>query len=213
MALIDNIVSYYKLDTNNSTQPDSAGSNDGTVSGGAVYTGSGKINGAYDFDGTDGKIDVDASLGTVHSASIWFNANATDGIVLGETGSKYFLYFVGGQIYYFDGTSFDNVAYVLPIGSWHHYVVTRNDQTLKFYVDGSQQGTTDTLTSNNAMTLKTIGTGATFYADGKIDEVGVWDGVLSDAEVTELYNSGSGLQYPFSSGPPLGTLSMMGVGR
>jgi len=40
-ALTDNIISYYKLGTDNATQPDSAGSNDATVIG-ATYTASGK---------------------------------------------------------------------------------------------------------------------------------------------------------------------------
>lgn len=38
------------------------------------------------------------------------------------------------------------------------------------------------------------------YFDGLIDEFGFWKKVLSSSEITELYNSGSGLAYPFSSG-------------
>ena len=32
-----------------------------------------------------------------------------------------------------------------------------------------------------------------------IDEVGIWSRTLTSTEVSDLYNSGSGLQYPFSS--------------
>jgi hypothetical protein len=35
------------------------------------------------------------------------------------------------------------------------------------------------------------------YADGQIDEVGIWSRALSSTEVTKLYNGGAGLQYPF----------------
>src|SRR6056297_434106 len=47
--LTTDIESYWKFDGD---ATDSVGSNDGTVSG-ATYTASGKINGAYSFDGTD----------------------------------------------------------------------------------------------------------------------------------------------------------------
>lgn len=35
--------------------------------------------------------------------------------------------------------------------------------------------------------------------NGYIDEVGVWNRVLTSTEVSSLYNSGNGLQYPFST--------------
>ncbi len=35
--------------------------------------------------------------------------------------------------------------------------------------------------------------------DGLIDEVGLWKRVLSTSEISQLYNSGSGLSYPFSN--------------
>ena len=34
--------------------------------------------------------------------------------------------------------------------------------------------------------------------EGKVDEVGFWNRVLSDDELTTLYNAGTGLQYPFA---------------
>jgi len=37
---------------------------------------------------------------------------------------------------------------------------------------------------------------ATQYTNGIIDEVGIWDRVLTSTEITELYNSGVGKQYP-----------------
>jgi len=36
--------------------------------------------------------------------------------------------------------------------------------------------------------------------DGLIDEVGIWSRALNSTEVSELYNSGSGLAYPFTTG-------------
>jgi hypothetical protein len=38
------------------------------------------------------------------------------------------------------------------------------------------------------------------FSSANVDEVGVWNRVLTSAEVTQLYNSGAGLQYPFGLG-------------
>jgi len=43
------------------------------------------------------------------------------------------------------------------------------------------------------------------YMDGLVDEVGIWNKVLTSGEITDLYNSGSGLAYPFGEGGVLGT--------
>src|SRR3990167_2024195 len=40
--------------------------------------------------------------------------------------------------------------------------------------------------------------GAGSYANGQIDEVGFWKRALTAGEITELYNGGNGLTYPFS---------------
>lgn len=46
------------------------------------------------------------------------------------------------------------------------------------------------------------------YFDGIIDEVGIWSRVLSGTEITTLYNSGSGLQYPFTTTSDSNCLAM-----
>src|SRR6202035_2479657 len=38
------------------------------------------------------------------------------------------------------------------------------------------------------------------YFDGDIDEVSIWNRALTSTEVSDLYNSGGGLQYPFAGG-------------
>jgi len=37
----------------------------------------------------------------------------------------------------------------------------------------------------------------TAYAEMNLDEVGIWDRALTETEITELYNTGAGKQYPF----------------
>jgi hypothetical protein len=77
MALIDNLVSYYKLDeTSGTTVEDAYGSNDGTNDGATVNV-AGKINTAYDFDGDNDYVDTNvepviSSGGDDFSVSMWF---------------------------------------------------------------------------------------------------------------------------------------------
>ena len=94
----------------------------------------------------------------------------------------------------------------LSTGTWYHIVVTYNTSTgWKLYQNGTLKDS-----NSNIETIKTPGTLNTNYIgwvdsgtnrhwDGLIDEIAVWDKELSSSEVTELYNSGDGLQYPFTS--------------
>ncbi len=47
------------------------------------------------------------------------------------------------------------------------------------------------------------------FWNGQIDELGIWNRVLNDIEIQELYNNGYGLEYPFNNpnnNPPLVSL-------
>ena len=54
----------------------------------------------------------------------------------------------------------------------------------------------DTPTSPYHFNLGRRPLGNSYYYNGILDEIGVWDRELTSTEVTELYNSGSGKQYP-----------------
>jgi hypothetical protein len=97
------------------------------------------------------------------------------------------------------------------VGVWRHWVATYklSTHTWKMYKDGSALSVTD----NSAGTVSQVfnstavfrlgargaaGVAAGFY-DGVLDEVGIWSRELTSSEVTELYNAGAGLAYPFAS--------------
>lgn len=89
-------------------------------------------------------------------------------------------------------------------GTWTHIIYTRNGTTQKIYING----VSDTLTSvtNNAGDID-YSTDDLWFGqrngglrfNGRLDMMGIWDVELTQAEVTELYNSGTGIQYPFSA--------------
>ena len=106
--------------------------------------------------------------------------------------------------------------------TWAHIVITydgsidTNDglDRVQMYVDGNTQtetlefssGTLGDVQTGTARTcvgalLNSAGDTSITNFDGIIDEVGTWSRVLSSSDVTELYNSGSGLAYSsFTSG-------------
>ncbi len=90
-------------------------------------------------------------------------------------------------------------------GAWKHVIFTRNGTTMKIYIDG----TSDTLASNvtqagnidystDALWIGQRNGGLRF--NGRLDMWGIWDVELTSGEVSELYNAGTGIQYPFSGG-------------
>ena len=67
---------------------------------------------------------------------------------------------------------------------------------------GTEVGTGDvdvmgTLNTNLSLGSRLGTTTSPEEFDGIMDEVGIWNRVLSDSEITELYNGGAGLTYPF----------------
>lgn len=109
---------------------------------------------------------------------------------------------------------------IISTGVWHHLAFTYQGSTGTgiVYVDGVQstpdvEGAHAINTNSNPVDL--AGTNATYtnggyYTfqefDGDIDEMGIWNRVLSAAEITQLYNGGAGLAYPFGGAPAGGII-------
>jgi hypothetical protein len=83
-------------------------------------------------------------------------------------------------------------------GNWHHYLVTfESGNTFKLYVDNTYIG----LKTASASSLNTgsglfigaasYGAGPQRFFDGLIDEVGIWNTVLTSTQVAEIYNGTS----------------------
>jgi hypothetical protein len=92
---------------------------------------------------------------------------------------------------------------VFTAGSWH---------LVLFWYDSSD-GSVNASINNGTVTTLTGATGnierstpltvgyrleASLTYDGLIDEIGIWDRVLTPAERTQLYNGGAGITYPFT---------------
>ena len=89
----------------------------------------------------------------------------------------------------------------LADNNWHFVVCTHDgsDNRKRIYIDGNTtpEGTSivhsTQAASSGAFLLS--GGGSSSFLDGQLDEVGVWDRLLTSGEITTLYNSGAGIPY------------------
>ena len=113
------------------------------------------------------------------------------------------IYFGFGAANGFKSTSYSNNS---NIGSWKHVVATRKNGTGgKLYIDGILQGTISAVEPISYDSVDTPSIGAMKYAPNttwyvqngtKMDAISTWTKELTATEITDLYNSGTGKQYP-----------------
>lgn len=103
-------------------------------------------------------------------------------------------------------TTFLDINGNIGDNTWHHIGFTYNGSSgaMKLYKDISSTttGGASTGTGNQSVTASfdlgdTAGSGYTSTLNGLMDVTKVWNVLLTDAEMTEDYNSGAGKEYPF----------------
>lgn len=148
------------------------------------------------------------------SISLWMKANHNDyaGTVIqvmepnnGDYGHRMIATGVDDSIYFQTGYGGGNGANVhLPgfaDGNWHHIVMQWDKQAMlaTIYVDGTLADNSTVPSFGPISDQLWWGAGFNGYGfNGRIDEIGVWNRVLTAQEVTQLYNGGAGKAYPFS---------------
>ena len=97
---------------------------------------------------------------------------------------------------YWDGSGAqvdDGRAKVL-YGTWHHVLITNNDTTTTYYVDGVMTGTSTAGIDADNNTAFQVGYDGTNYFDGQIDDVRIYNYVLTSEQVRNVYNSAATVQ-------------------
>jgi len=78
--------------------------------------------------------------------------------------------------------------------SWHHYVVVVSGTSMRFYADGVDQGSVSCSgVQSGSDTLLSLGSnrGVASFFDGLLDDIGIYNRVLTQAEVDSLYLASS----------------------
>ncbi len=222
------LVLYYSFDALNAngTVTDLSGyNNTGIINGHVSYTPSGRVGGAYQFDGGDGFIKIPASpslnLGNNLTLATWYNASDnrknqpasfqqnplleySDGTVSGvhlwtnTIGYQWENLGTGANLIDTKGDAFHYVISTndQPFNEWHHLVVTYDGTNgrASVYIDGQLRnqknfGTIAPQTSWDLYIGKRPWDLQIF--SGLLDELRVYNRVLSSNEINALYNAGN----------------------
>jgi len=223
MSLLTDLVSYWNFDSNLN---DSLGNYNLTNNGTESVTGiinngrdfvSADEDTMYNYDFND----------TVYALSIWFKpktqitaGGTTQRLIAFRTTAtnQRFLNFGDSTILATDetlniltGTSSDyGRTYIRDTISadWHHLVISWDSVNSKYkiYLDGVEKttyagsgsaGHAVLLDNTNCIGMGNIFGSSSSHLNMTIDEAGIWSRALTSSEVSELYNGGDGLAYPF----------------
>lgn len=208
-SLLSGLLAYWNLDTN-SWLDSSGNANTLTYFDSQVSTATGKIGNSASFSGSNYLYKNSFSITTNCSFSFWFKSSASEGVDLGVgvINQESVTYFGGFRILSIDGiihfqapsTVFTPGVSSFCDGTFHHAVGTADGSTIRIYIDGIfKQENSDDLgeVSVQDMSIGSYGDGLA-QSGTQIDEVGVWNRALSQAEITSLYNAGAGRTYPFN---------------
>ncbi len=216
-ALIDNNVAYWKFEEASGNFLDEVASLDLTNFG-VDYQATGIIDycGDWELGNTDyasaGSSSVISIAGDM-SISFWIKpeSHTSTAWIIADWITSYRNYLIyletDGKLVFVNGNGLSSQDTVIQSttamddGTWYHVVLVRDAGNNLGYIYVNTSSTSGTINYNGGTTSTDINIGASSvpssHYDGLIDEIGVWDRVLSPAEVAELYNSGSGLTYPF----------------
>jgi len=223
-TLLDgDLTAYYKFEgdvtdetgTYNGTNVNSTDTSSGKIGNGREFNGSSAyVSTTQDNDNTSFTYAIWANTDTIGAARGFMGQSASNtanfhGMYINASGV------VTGQIQVQGGTSSTAITgSALSIGTYSHCILSYNGSTLKLYQDGVLKASTSYTwsggTANGSIYFGSYGDYLTsLFWDGKLDEAGTWSRALSDGgvsvgntaggEIAELYNTGSGLTYPFTT--------------
>jgi len=215
-ARADGLVGWWKMDEDswNGTADEvidySGNDNHGVAVSGATTTSTAKYNRAGEFDGVDdyvnSNLQVTIGPGDAYTFSTWCKFDDLDNRydIIASTNIHFFInhyenpYGVGfyGRLY--DGNSVidvssDGADYYEQVDRWYHvvWVADRQDsQKMYLYIDGKLVDSDDFPSDFGSETFNPYigGTTNSWYMNGSIDDVKIWNRALSSAEIEKEYS-------------------------
>jgi hypothetical protein len=217
--LLTGLISYWKMDEASGNALDANGGANPLTDNGTVGATTGVINGARSFNGSTQYFNIASNTSldvasTDFSFTCWVKLTSTASLQALVSkrdigGAGQFVLYYDNSVSRFDffiyNGGFLSVAantFGAPSTATWYFVAIVVDDTAKTFKISVNGGTQDSNTYTGSIPSRTdafkIGaeqaTPAAF-ANGAIDEVGFWKRKLTTAEITQLYNSGSGYAY------------------
>lgn len=222
---------------------ESANTNDGAVTGAILTTDRfGVSNKAYSFNGSSNYIDVNDAVplrlnNTDYTISAWVYFNSTTGPDLiskrsagsangwdfTSTASTFQMHLSGGG----SDPLASSTAVIVNL-SWINVVLTYNNSTSvqNFFINGVFDATTTGFPTPNAGTTANMRFGgdillSTYWLNGKLDDIGMWNRELTPTEIAGLYNastvgiieSNNNSQINIYPNPTISTFSISGIDK
>ena len=197
-----NLASYYRLEGNSN---DSKGSYHGTDTDITYAIANGKFNQGALFNGSSSKIDLPTNSGNHQAISVafWIKTTQTsrgEVLTFGGSANNNSLFAALGRttagkidLCIWNGSTTSVVTQLTAIndGKWHHIVLIRNGTSGIIYLDAIRDGA-GTLHNTNlgnerwCFGYNRPGGGTPDYA-GSLDDVAIFERVLTPTEITDLY--------------------------
>lgn len=120
------------------------------------------------------------------------NISAAAKVILGDGTGQYAPYFDNTAFFYaspFGSTGNASVAHGMSAAAWYVIAIRRTGTTVRFYKNGVQLGTDQTLSANNSLTLQALFalTADTNFGALDIGEVVAYSAALSDGNVQNIF--------------------------
>ncbi|RLE40285.1 hypothetical protein DRJ16_07295, partial [Candidatus Woesearchaeota archaeon] len=206
---IDGLVSYWQFEYDNGTvTPDATGRNNGTLHGDVKLVHEGRVGKAYEFDGDGDYITVDSVTADLENENIsiafWLKSGDTSDqsffvsfhnnigsnkLLIGrQTGSN--------KLSIYNGTHWAGTSSAEVIDDNWHFVTIIFDtvaDNVSIYIDGNYDfsvGCMNDILSTDKFTIgmEWDGSNPSDFFNGTLDEIIVFDRLLSLNEIKELYN-------------------------
>ena len=234
--LAEGVQAYYSFEeTSGSTTYDSAASYDGTITNTPTLAQTGISNYCFSYSSAGSEwIDLGTSFWDVGTDDLtvcgWIktSAVANSGGIIGNYGT-YPYWYIRNQsgstlkgVVNFSGANIETQTYSnLLVGYWYHFVYQLDrDGNAKLYINNVLQSDQDDISASSAVNLSNSNTMAIgrignpvagYYHNGLIDEVSIYNRLISTEEISNLYNVGVGKFWPYGT---VGgdTLNMANVG-
>src|SRR5262245_33898703 len=230
MPLIDNLVSYWKMDETSGNAIDAHTGGNNLTDNNSVGSGTGVINGSRAFDVASFRYlshtnNTSLQVGDIDfTFNLWVKFTSTPGTVgqalvcKGTSPStyEYDLYTSGSlnrfQWYVEDSSGGSANVIANNFGAitagqfnmvtcWHDSFNNQIGIAINGGAPNTAAFTTGVRSSTGDLNIGRDGVAAGVYFTGSIDELGFWKNrVLLAADINQLYNGGTGSAYPFTGG-------------
>ncbi|MEN9999212.1 MAG: hypothetical protein RI922_2202 [Bacteroidota bacterium] len=199
---------------NGNANDESGNGNNGTVNGATLTTDRfGVANKAYSFDGASSIKNPPLQLGSEFSISLnfsleiinqpysalignWQGASNLNGFEISKRNNNSigFTYSDNGS----NATTLESSTIFNPSITWYQMTIVNDNQQLKLYLNGLLESQL----ANSAMVFfngdslifgatrnAIIGDPISYFWNGKLDDIGIWNRALTQCEIADLYNA------------------------